>query len=105
MMETVTVMAEQKQNGIKDYADGWIREREGTEVPGFLKLATPVIALFCIVYLVVYMNGEVGHSDRGALVQRLNEATHSSSGLMYAVAALMMVYGIIVVAFAIRKKH
>jgi len=24
---------------IKDYAGGWITEREGTTVPGFLKLA------------------------------------------------------------------
>jgi hypothetical protein len=98
-------MAEQKQEGIKDYADGWIKEREGTDVPGFLKLAIPVIALFCIGYVVVYMNGEVGHADRGLLVQKFNEVTQSSSGLMYAVAALMVVYGIIVVAFAIRKKH
>ena len=29
---------------IKEYADGWITEREGTEVPGFLKLAYIVIA-------------------------------------------------------------
>ena len=99
------MMAEQKQEGIKDYADGWIREREGTEVPGFLKLAIPVIALFCTAYLVVYMNGEVGHADRGTLVQRFNEVTQSSSGLMYAIAAMMVVYLIIVTLFALRKKH
>ena len=29
---------------IKEYADGWITEQAGTEVPGFLKLAFIVIA-------------------------------------------------------------
>lgn len=98
-------MNEQKQTEIKDYADGWITEREGTDVPGFLKLAIPVISLFCIAYVVIYMNGEVSHSDRGELVRKLNEVTHSSSGLMYAVAAMMVVYAIIAVVFALRKKH
>lgn len=98
-------MAEQKQTGIKDYADGWIREREGTEVPGFLKLAIPVVSLFCIAYVVIYMNGEVGHSDRGELVRKFNEATQSSSGLMYAIAVMMVVYAVIAIVFALRKRH
>lgn len=98
-------MSDPKETGLKEYAEGWITEREGTGVPGFLKLAMPVIALFCVAYVVVYMNGEVGHSDRGALVQKFNEVTQSSSGLMYAIAALMVIYGIIVVAFAMRKNH
>lgn len=33
-------MAEtQTQQEIKEYADGWITERKGTDVPAFLKLA------------------------------------------------------------------
>ena len=36
-------MIEQK-NELKDYADGWITERKGTDVTGFLKLAYIVIA-------------------------------------------------------------
>jgi len=88
---------------IKEYAGGWMTERKGTDAPAFLKLAFPVIGLFCVAYLVVYMNGEVTHSDRGTIVQKFNEMTTSSPGLMYTVAALGLIYVVLVAAFAIRK--
>ncbi len=96
---------EKKETGIKEYADGWITEREGTEVPGFLKLAFPVIAIGCIGYIFIYMNGETTHSDRGVLVQKFNEVTQSSSGFMYLVGALAVLFAVIVVSFAYRKSH
>lgn len=99
------MIEQEKQSGIKQYADGWINEREGTEVPGFLKLAIPLIALFGVAYVIVYMNGETTHSDRGTLVRIFNEATQSSGALMYAVGALAAIYGIIVAVFAFRKSH
>lgn len=95
-------MSEQK-NEVKEYAGGWMTERKGTDAPGFLKLAFPLIGLFCVGYLIVYMNGEVTHSDRGTIVQKFNQATESSSGLMYLVAALGLVYLVILVAFVFRK--
>ena len=99
-------MAEEKKGtGIKEYADGWITEREGTEVPGFLKLAFPVIAIGCIAYIFIYMNGETTHGDRGVLVQKFNEVTQSSSGFMYLVGALAVLFAVIVVSFAYRKSH
>jgi hypothetical protein len=96
---------EKKETGIKEYADGWITEREGTGVPGFLKLAFPVIALGCVAYIFIYMNGETAHSDRGVLVQKFNEVTQSSSGFMYFVGALALLFAVIVVSFAFRKSH
>ena len=45
---------------IKEYAGGWITEREGTDVPPFLKLAYIVIAGGCLAYFFLYMNGEIG---------------------------------------------
>jgi len=90
---------------LKEYADGWITEREGTEVPRFLKFAYPVIAGGCLIYFLVYMYGEVNHPDRGALVRALNAATEASGGLMYAIAALIVIFGIIVVAFSFGKSH
>jgi len=88
---------------IKEYADGWITEREGTEVPGFLKLAFIVIAGGCLAYFLIYMYGEVNHPDRGKLVQAMNAATEASGALMYAIAAMIVVFGVIVVAFSFRK--
>ena len=88
---------------IKEYADGWITEREGTEIPGFLKLAYPIIAGGVIAYFFLYMYGEVNHSERGPLVRAMNAATEASGTLMYAIAALIVIYGIIVVAFAFGK--
>ncbi|MEO8595807.1 MAG: hypothetical protein ABI759_20975 [Candidatus Solibacter sp.] len=90
---------------IKEYAGGWITERAGTEVPGFLKLAYIVIAGGAAAYFLMYMNGEVSHSDRGHLVRAMNAATEASAGLMYAIAALIVIFGVIVVAFAFGKAH
>ena len=96
---------EPSKKKIKDYADGWITEQEGTEIPGFLKLAFPVIAIGCLVYFFTYMYGEVNHPDRGPLVRTLNAATEASGTLMYAIAALIVIFGVIVVAFALGKSR
>jgi hypothetical protein len=90
---------------LKEYAGGWMTERKGTEVPKFLKLAFPVIMCGCLAYLLIYMNGEVNHPDRGVLVRQMNAATEASSMLMYAVAAMVIVFGVIVVGFSLRKSH
>lgn len=98
-------MSNQQQNEIKEYADGWITERKGTDVPTFLKVAYIFIVGGCLTYLFVYMNGEVNHSERGALVRMFNSATHSANGLMYAVAGIGVIYALILLAFAFRKFH
>ena len=92
-----------EQKGIHDYAGGWISEREGTEVPGFLKLAIIVITGGCLTYFFLYMYGEVRHEERGMLVQQLNAATQSSAAFMYLVAAMIAIFAVIVAIFAIRK--
>ena len=88
---------------IKQYAEGWITEREGTDVPGFLKLAYVVIAASCLGYFLLYMYGEVDHPDRGGLVRAFNAATEASGALMYAIAGLIVIFGVIVVAFSFGK--
>lgn len=98
-------MSDNNKQEIKEYADGWITERKGTEVPTFLKVAYIFIIGGCATYLIVFMNGEVNHADRGALVQAFNAATHSSPALMYAVAALIVVYLVILISFVFRKFH
>jgi SNF family Na+-dependent transporter len=90
---------------IQEYADGWISERKGTGVPTFLKFAYIVIIAGVIGYFFLYMNGEVNHSDRGALVRQFNQVTQSSPALMYAVIAMVVVYAVIVVAFAFKAVH
>ena len=102
MTPTKTSKEPDKQ-GIHEYADGWITERTGTEVPGFLKLAFIVIVACVIGYFFIYMYGETSHSDRGALVRALNAATGASATLMYIVVAMIVIYGLIVVAFSFRK--
>ena len=97
-------MSEEKDE-IKEYADGWITERKGTDVPIFLKVAFIVIGSGAFIYFLIYMNGEVNHSDRGVLVRALNSVTKTADGLMYFIAALIAVYGIILAVFAFRKFH
>jgi hypothetical protein len=96
---------EPNQPKLKEYAEGWITEREGTQVPGFLKLAYVVIAGGSLAYFLVYMNGEVNHPDRGGLVRAFNAATEASGALMYAIAAMIVIFGVIVVAFSFGKSN
>ena len=88
---------------LKEYADGWITERTDSEIPAFLKLAYPVIAFGSLAYFLIYMYGETGHPDRGSLVRTLNAATEASGSLMYGVAAMIVVFGVVVVAFSLRR--
>lgn len=94
-----------KQDEIKEYADGWITERKGTEVPTFLKVAYIFIAGGCLTYLIIYMNGEVNHSERGVLVRLFNAATYSANGLMYTIVGIGVVYALILLTFSFRKGH
>jgi hypothetical protein len=94
-----------EQTEIKEYADGWITERKGTDAPAFLKYAFVIIAGGCLTYFLFYMNGEVDHSDRGPLVRLMNAATQSADGLMYAIAAIGLIYIVILLVFAFRKFH
>ena len=90
---------------VKEYAEGWISERKGTGVPTFLKFAYIAIMAGAVGYFFLYMNGELNHSDRGALVRQFNAATQSSPVLMYGVIALVAVYALIVIGFAFKAIH
>jgi hypothetical protein len=96
---------EPEKNKIKEYADGWITEREWTDIPAFLKFAYIVIAGGAFAYFLLYMYGEVNHPERGPLVRALNAATEASAGLMYAIAALIVIFGVITVVFSFSKPH
>jgi hypothetical protein len=90
---------------LKEYAGGWITEREDAGIPGFLKLAYIAIAGGCLAYFFIYMYGEVNNAGRGALVRAMNAATEASAVLMYAIAALIVVFGVVVIAFSFGKSH
>ncbi len=90
---------------LKSYADGWINERKGTDVPPFLKFAYLVIAAGALIYFFVYMNGEIHNRERGMIVQQFNRVTQSSPAFMYAVAALIVVFVILLVKFVFSKFH
>ena len=92
-----------EKDEIKEYADGWITERKGTDAPLFLKIAFAVIALCCTTYLIVYMNGETDNAERGVLVQAFNKVTGTANGFMYFVAGLIIIYTIILVIFVFKK--
>jgi len=95
-------MSEAGKDELKQYADGWMTETKGSDVPGFLKLAFPVIGLCATAYIVLQMYGDVGHATRGPLVAQFIKATETSPGLQYAVMALALVYVAITVAFVFR---
>src|SRR5579883_2914212 len=86
------------EESLKEYAGGWMTERKNTDAPVFLKVAFAIIGLFCTGYLIVYMNGEINHPERGQLVRQFNMSSKSADGLMLIVAALTFVYVCIVVA-------
>ena len=90
---------------IKEYADGWITEREGAPIPGFLKLAFIVISCSALAYILLFINGDVNNTPRGELVRAFDAATQFSASLMYAIAAMIVVFGVIVVVFSLRRPH
>ena len=94
---------EQTHREVKDYAGGWITEKKGTEVPGFLKLAFPIIGFSAASYLLLYINGDVGNADRGPLIQQFDRVTGDANGFMYIVALLAFAFVGTVVMFAFRK--
>lgn len=104
-METVKKDAGKGTEEIKDYAGGWITEREGTDAPPLLKFAFVVIGLGASSYLFLFMNGDVNNSDHGPLIKGFNAMTESADTLMTAVGVMMLIYVAIVVMFAFRKMH
>ncbi len=96
-------MTEEKKSELTEYADGWITERKGTGIPGFLKLAYPIILIAVVAYLFMFMNGEITHSTRGSLVQQLNAVTGNANTFMYVVLALIAAYVIVLLAFLYKK--
>jgi len=86
---------------VKDYADGWMTERKNTEIPFFLKLSTPVISLGGVAYLVLQRQGDIGHATRGPLVRAFNLVSHPAPAVSLTVAAIVLVYSIIVVRFTL----
>jgi Na+/H+ antiporter NhaC len=101
-------MSEQNKKGmeeLKDYADGWMTERKGTDAPGFLKLVIPIIGLGCTAYLFLQIYGDVGHATRGPLVQQFNQVSKTSPMLSYIVGALALIYVVVIALFAFSKPH
>ena len=96
-------MSDEKKQELKGYADGWITERTGTKIPGFLKLAYPIILAAMIYYAYTYMNGEIDNESRGSLVRQLNAVTGSANTFMYIVIGMIAIFGVILLAFVYGK--
>lgn len=88
---------------LKQYAEGWITERKGTGIPGFLKLAYPVIGIAMLAYIFMYINGEITHSTRGSLVQQLNAVTGTADVFMFVVAGMIVLYLGVLAAYLFKK--
>ncbi len=100
-------MADQKKPEveIEEIAGGWITEKKGTGVPAFLKLTYVVVTVAIIGYLYIYMNGEVNNETRGVLVQEFNRSTGTANPFMFFVIALVAIYAVITILFAVKKAH
>jgi hypothetical protein len=98
-------MASDPRGDVKEYAGGWMTERKGTDAPPFLKLAYVVVVVGCIAYAILYMNGEVDHETRGALVRQFNAATTQANGFMYLVVGLAVLFAVVLWWFAFSKPH
>jgi hypothetical protein len=88
---------------LKDYAGGWLTERKGTDIPGFLKLAFPIIGVCTALYIVVQMMGDVDHATRGPFVRQFNKVSVTSPGFQYFVFALAAIYVAVLLVFTYRK--
>jgi hypothetical protein len=95
-------MSENDKEELKEYADGWMTERKGTDVPLFLKVSTPVVGLGAVGYIIVQMSGDLGHATRGPLVAQFLKVSETSPGLQYFVALLALIFVVIAAVFGFR---
>ena len=93
---------ENQKSELKEYAGGWITERKGTRFRASQTRLSHHRACL-VVYLFIYMNGEVNHSTRGPLVQQLNAVTGTADGFMYIVARHDRGLRVILLAFRLRQ--
>lgn len=97
-----------KDSPVHEIAGGWITERKGTPIPGFLKLAYVGFCLFGLGYLFLWFRGETGHATRGPLVESFNLSS-PPPGLMWIVflAAVLLVYvvGLWLYAFTAKEEE
>ena len=97
-------MAEKEK--IHELAGGWITERAGTPIPGFLKLTYVGFCLFGLFYLVRYWAGETSHATRGALVQEANKIMQvPGSGWLAVIGVCLLAFVIGLLAFAFSKEE
>ena len=96
---------EVKKPEVHEIAGGWITEKEGTEVPVFLRVVYVLVASSAVAYLILFMYGEVDHPERGPLVKQFNLSTFTSEPLMYSIAAMVALFFIGVSVFAAKKGH
>ena len=90
---------------LHEYAGGWMTERKGTDAPVFLKFAYVVIAVCCLAYMAVYMNGATGHADHGPLIEQFNAVTGTADTFMWIVIGLGAVMLLVLAKFAFSKVH
>lgn len=91
---------------IHELAGGWITERKGTKIPGFLKLAYVGFCLFGLYYLFAYWMGETTHSTRGALVTEFNQTVVApASWWHYLLATILTVFVAGLLWFALAGKE
>lgn len=91
---------------IHELAGGWITERKGTPVPGFLKLTYVGFCAFGLIYLFSYMAGEVDHATRGPLVQQLNAVMDQPGTPWFALlGTLIAAYTALLLWYALVRKE
>jgi len=101
-------MTDEKDPQIHELAGGWITERKGTVVPGFLKLTYVGFCAFGLVYLVRYWQGELGHETRGPLVQQANALAELPGSAWLAViggCVVLFTLGLLWFAFVARTEE
>jgi hypothetical protein len=94
-----------ERQGSEQGAGGNIAPREGAPLPAFLKIAFAAIVAGCGFCFLMFLHGAAGRAGRGALAQAMDAATQTSAVLMYAVTALVVIYGVIAVAGALRQRE
>jgi len=76
---------------LHEIAGGWITERKGTPIPGFLKLTYIGFCLFGLYYLFTYWMGETTHSTRGALVAQFNQTAKEPAAWWHITLAVILI--------------
>ena len=91
------------ESNLEPYRAGGSNRRKQAPLPGLPRLGVAGIAVAAMGYFLFLVNSAVVRPGRAPLVRALDTAANASAGVMYAITALVVIFGVAVVVLSLGK--